>query len=87
MEFLRARVVNLLTIQLTLDRLLMFRCRRYRNFYRGIRTCPDLPLAVWSVANLGGGIVCEYPGVIPIDSNQLLEEAASDPKFKPFFKR
>ena len=48
----------------------------------------DLPLAVWSgLANLGGGIVCEYPGVIPIDSNQLLEEAASDPKFKPFFKR
>ena len=47
----------------------------------------DLPLAVWSgLANLGGGIVCEYPGVIPINSNQLLEEAASDPKFKPFFK-
>ncbi len=47
----------------------------------------DLPLAVWSgLANLGGGIVCEYPGVIPIDSNQLLEEAASDPKFESFFK-
>ena len=47
----------------------------------------DLPLAVWSgLANLGGGIVCEYPGVIPIDSNQLLEEAASDPKFETFFK-
>ena len=47
----------------------------------------DLPLAVWSgLANLGGGIVCEYPGVIPIDSNRLLEEAVSDPKFKPFFK-
>ena len=47
----------------------------------------DLPLAVWSgLANLGGGIVCEYPGVIPINSNQLLEEASSDPKFEPFFK-
>tara|TARA_B100000900_G_scaffold412483_1_gene434386 strand:+ start:450 stop:1460 length:1011 start_codon:yes stop_codon:yes gene_type:complete len=47
----------------------------------------DLPLAVWSgLANLGGGIVCESPGVIPIDSNHLLEEAASNPKFEPFFK-
>ena len=47
----------------------------------------DLPLAVWSgLANLGGGIVCEYPGVIPINSNQLLEEASSDPKFETFFK-
>ena len=47
----------------------------------------DLPLAFWSgLANLGGGIVCEYPGVIPIDYNQLLEEALSHPKFNSFFK-
>ena len=46
----------------------------------------DLPLALWSeLANLGGGIVCEYPGVVPIDAEQLLEEALAHPLFEPFF--
>jgi rfaE bifunctional protein kinase chain/domain len=27
------------------------------------------------LANLGGGIVCEYPGVVPIDTDRLLKEA------------
>lgn len=26
------------------------------------------------LSNLAGGLVCEYPGVVPIDKNQLLEE-------------
>ena len=47
----------------------------------------DLPLAFWSeLANLGGGIVCEYPGVVPIDAEQLLEEALAQPLFEPFLK-
>ncbi|MAJ50440.1 MAG: D-glycero-beta-D-manno-heptose-7-phosphate kinase [Flammeovirgaceae bacterium] len=47
----------------------------------------DLPLAFWSeLANLGGGIVCEYAGVIPIESEQLFQEAAAHPLFESFFK-
>ena len=47
----------------------------------------DLPLALWSeLANLGGGIVCEHPGVVPIDAKQLLKEALAHPLFEPFFK-
>ena len=47
----------------------------------------DLPLAFWSeLANLGGGIVCEHPGVVPIDAKQLLEEALAHPLFETFFK-
>ncbi len=47
----------------------------------------DLPLAFWSeLANLGGGIVCEHPGVVPIDAKQLFEEALAHPLFEPFFK-
>ncbi len=47
----------------------------------------DLPLDFWSeLANLGGGIVCEYPGVVPIDAEQLLEEALAQPLFEPFLK-
>ena len=47
----------------------------------------DLPLAFWSeLANLGGGIVCERPGVVPIDAKQLLEEARAHPLFETFLK-
>ena len=28
-----------------------------------------------ALANLGGGIVCEYTGVVPIDAQRLLREA------------
>ncbi|MBA9076707.1 MULTISPECIES: bifunctional heptose 7-phosphate kinase/heptose 1-phosphate adenyltransferase [Rufibacter] len=35
-----------------------------------------LPLpALAELANLGGGLVCEHVGVVPVDRNQLLEEA------------
>ena len=38
-----------------------------------------MPLAfVAELANLGGGIVCESPGVVPIDLNRLKEEAAKN---------
>ena len=48
----------------------------------------DLPLTFWSeLANLGGGIVCECPGVVPIDAEQLLVEAASHPLFESFFRQ
>lgn len=33
------------------------------------------------LSNLAGGIVCEQPGVIPIDFNQLLSEALSSSQF------
>jgi rfaE bifunctional protein kinase chain/domain len=31
------------------------------------------------LANLGGGIVCEYPGVVAIDKKRLMEEALKYP--------
>lgn len=31
------------------------------------------------LANLGGGIVCEYPGVVPVDIERLLLEAKKNP--------
>jgi len=35
-----------------------------------------MPLSfVAELANLGGGIVCESPGVVPINLEQLKEEA------------
>ncbi len=33
------------------------------------------PLILLQLANLGGGLVCEYPGVVPIDRLKLLDEA------------
>ena len=45
-----------------------------------------LPVSfVAELANLGGGIVCEYPGVVPIDATRLLAEAKSQPYFDPYF--
>ncbi|MGB3468182.1 MAG: D-glycero-beta-D-manno-heptose-7-phosphate kinase [Cyclobacteriaceae bacterium] len=34
-----------------------------------------------SIANLGGGIVCEYLGVVPIDKTRLMEEAEENNLF------
>jgi rfaE bifunctional protein kinase chain/domain len=31
-----------------------------------------------ALSNLGGGLVCEYPGVVAIDKNRLLEEAKAN---------
>jgi rfaE bifunctional protein kinase chain/domain len=33
------------------------------------------PKIIAELSNLGGGLVCEYAGVVPIDKQQLLEEA------------
>lgn len=33
------------------------------------------PLVIASLSNLGGGLVCEHIGVVPIDKNDLLQEA------------
>lgn len=39
-----------------------------------------LPIQFWSeLANLGGGIVCEYSGVVPVDIERLKAEAVEDP--------
>ncbi|MDH5607944.1 MAG: bifunctional ADP-heptose synthase, partial [Cyclobacteriaceae bacterium] len=39
----------------------------------------DLPLSFSAeLANLGGGIVCEYPGVVPIQRDRLLHEAKNN---------
>ena len=36
----------------------------------------DIPLTTQAeLSNLGGGIVCEYPGVVPIDKDVLFDEA------------
>ncbi len=40
-----------------------------------------LPFAA-ELANLGGGIVCEYQGVVPIDKERLLAEALDNPILK-----
>lgn len=37
------------------------------------------------LSNLGGGIVCEYPGVVPIDKDRLLKEARSNELIKTYF--
>lgn len=43
----------------------------------GLALTLGLPLKfVAELANLGGGIVCEFPGVVPIDKDRLLSEAA-----------
>ncbi|NQW28750.1 MAG: D-glycero-beta-D-manno-heptose-7-phosphate kinase [Flammeovirgaceae bacterium] len=47
----------------------------------------NLPLAFWAeLANLGGGIVCEHSGVVPIDVKLLLAEASADQILLNFFK-
>lgn len=33
------------------------------------------PILMTSLANLAGGLVCEKPGVVPVDKNRLLDEA------------
>ena len=45
----------------------------------------DLPLPfIAELANLGGGIVCESPGVIPIDKVRLAKEAESNSILKKY---
>lgn len=46
----------------------------------------NVPLAFLSeLSNLGGGIVCEYPGVVPIDRERLLAEAKQNEILNAFF--
>ncbi len=40
------------------------------------------PKLIAELANLGGGLVCEYSGVVPINKQQLLEEAESNSEFR-----
>lgn len=45
----------------------------------GLALALKLPLPfIAELANLGGGIVCEYQGVVPIDSERLLAESADN---------
>ena len=37
--------------------------------------------ATAELANLGGGIVCESPAIVPIDPTRLKDEASSNPLF------
>ena len=42
----------------------------------------QLPLStIAALANLGGGLVCEYQGVVPIDLDRLMEEAEKEQLF------
>lgn len=53
----------------------------------GLSLTLGLPLAfIAELSNLGGGIVCEFPGVVPIDKELLLKEARSNPILKKYFK-
>ncbi|MEQ9404152.1 MAG: bifunctional ADP-heptose synthase [Cyclobacteriaceae bacterium] len=46
----------------------------------------DLPISFMAeLANLGGGMVCEYPGAVPVNRDQLLVEAESNPILKKYF--
>ncbi len=39
-----------------------------------------LPLGfIAELSNIGGGLVCEFPGIVPIDREQLLKEASTNP--------
>ena len=40
------------------------------------------PEFIATLSNLGGGLVCEYQGVVPIDKEELLKEAKAE-KLKP----
>lgn len=53
----------------------------------GLAHTLGLPLDVIAeLANLGGGIVCESSGVVPIDSKKLLEEAKNNEVITKYFK-
>jgi rfaE bifunctional protein kinase chain/domain len=48
----------------------------------------ELPLGFTSeLANLGGGIVCEYSGVVPINAPRLLEESRQNAILSKYFSR
>lgn len=51
----------------------------------GLALTLELPLAfIAELSNLGGGIVCESPGVVPIDKDRLIKEAESNPILKKY---
>ena len=46
----------------------------------------DIPIAlIAELANLGGGIVCEYPGVVPIIYEDFVREANQNEKLSRYF--
>ena len=52
----------------------------------GLALTLGLPLSFTSeLANLGGGIVCESPGVVPIDKARLIKEAESNSILGKYF--
>jgi rfaE bifunctional protein kinase chain/domain len=52
----------------------------------GLALASGIPLKyVAELSNLGGGIVCESPGVVPIDKDRLLKEASSNEILAEFF--
>ncbi len=52
----------------------------------GLALTLGLPLSfIAELANLGGGIVCESPGVVPIDRARLMKEAESNPILAKYF--
>jgi len=52
----------------------------------GLAISSGMPIEFASeLANLGGGIVCESPGVVPIDSERLMREASSNSLLKKYF--
>ena len=51
----------------------------------GLALTLGLPLAfVAELSNLGGGIVCESPGVVPINKDRLIKEAESNSILKKY---
>ncbi len=53
----------------------------------GLSLTVGLPLSFLAeFSNLGGGIVCESPGVVPIDRDRLMKEAETNPFLKKYFE-
>lgn len=52
----------------------------------GLSLTLGLPLPFLAeLSNLGGGIVCESPGVVPVDRDRLLKEAKANPILAKYF--
>lgn len=52
----------------------------------GLSLTLGMPLSfIAELSNLGGGIVCESPGVVPIDKDQLIKEAQTNTALKKYF--
>jgi rfaE bifunctional protein kinase chain/domain len=45
------------------------------------------PPLLAGLANLGGGLVCEHAGVVPVNKHELFREAAENPAFERYLKQ